>query len=148
MDLRELRLEETDGEKEFEDTRKIVNFLSRLRWSTQANPQGGITWLELFVWFRLHKFEKASSFLKPKSSLQSQMAVFKKRVRNIKRHCVGTGDEWLLDTCYGRGNRLKEAGVANKHAAAQGLPRIPEGDAQRIMEVIQKMRGSVNTKQK
>ena len=59
MDLRELRLEETDGEKEFEDTRKIVNFLSRLIWPTQANPQGGITWLELFVWIRLHKFEKA-----------------------------------------------------------------------------------------
>ena len=87
-----------------------------------------------------------ANFLKPKNSLQSQIAAFKKRVRNIRRHCVGTEDEWLLSTCYGRGNRLKEAGVANKHAAVQGLPRIPEGDAQRIMEVIQKMRGSVNTK--
>ena len=84
--------------------------------------------------------------LMSKVSLQSQIAGIKKHVRIIKRHCVSTEDEWNLNTCYGRCNRLKGAGVANKHAAMQGMPKIPNEDADKIMSVIQQMRGSIGSK--
>ena len=146
LHLRELRRGECDGETEFKESRKVLIFLSRTRWTTNQNQDGGITWLELYIWYRTHKADEDSKILKPKVSLQSQIANFKKHVRNLKKKCLSQGDEWQLSTCYGRCNRLKQAGIANKHAAVKGLPRIPVEDAAKIMQTIQCMRGSVGTK--
>ena len=146
LNLRELRREECKDENEHKDSRQIVNFISHRRWATEKNPHGGITWLEFYILFRLHKPESKTSWLKSKSSLQAQIAAFKKHVRTIETLCLGVEDEWQLNTCYGRCNRLRAAGVENKHAALQGMPRIPPQDADRIMHVIQQMRGSIGTK--
>ena len=146
LHLRLLRDNEGASQKDVEDSMKIFNFLSRTRWTIEPNQQGGVTWLELFVWYKLHHIEKPTTFFAPKDTLQKQMADFKRLTRNVKQYCLSPEDEWHLQTCYGRSNRLRDAGIDNKHAAIRGFPKVPEKDADRIMEHIQRLRGSLNSK--
>ena len=74
-------------------------------------------------------------------SLQTAMKQFKKRVRNVALHCTAKEDEWHFSTCQGRGNRLEELAIANRHVAIKGMPQLSEGDANRVTAAILAMRG-------
>jgi len=98
---------------------KVANFISRIKWDADLNEEGGITWIELFIWYRMHSPAVHTNFIDATKPLQNEITKFKKQVRKINTHCIQEDREWLFQTCYARGNRLKAAAVSNKHAAVQ-----------------------------
>ncbi len=56
-------------------------------------------------------------------------------------------DEWMFDTCYAPGNRLKEAAIENRQAAIKGLPCIDDKDAEAVMRLLIALRGINSKKQ-
>ena len=69
-------------------------------------------------------------------------------VRKIATRCACEEDEWHLQTCYGRANRLKAAAITKKHAAIKGMPRIPQKEAECITQAILDMKGATAKKHK
>ena len=55
--------------------------------------------------------------------------------------CVDEEDEWILSTCYSRTNRLRSAGIANKHAGIQGMPKMDLEEKEAIMRVLMELKG-------
>ena len=78
LHMRRLRKHEVGNDEEHEEATKIVNFLSHTRWAEAKNPEGGITWLELFLLFKLHTPPDRRDPLAQKSFLQQDIANFKK----------------------------------------------------------------------
>ena len=81
--LRLLRENEGAGKEDVEESRNILNFLSKTRWTVERNQEGGITWLELFIWYKLHHIETPTKNVDPKVTLQRKMADFKRHTRNV-----------------------------------------------------------------
>ena len=79
--------------------------------------------------------------------LQTQIAGFKKAVRKIKKHTVKESQEVIIEASYVAKHRLKDAAIENRQAAIKGLPKIEDEDAEKIMKVIQAMRGISKKKQ-
>ena len=142
--IHEAEVEDTEERKQIE---KLVNFLSRTRWARSKDAHGGITWLEFYIWFQMHSKKTEVHPLTPNAFLTEEIAAFKKVVRKINLHCVSQEDEWQLQTCYGRANRLKGVAVKNKHAGIQGLPKISLVEAEEIAKTILEMRGTRSKKQ-
>ena len=55
----------------------MLNFIVRLRWATEKNPEGGITWLELYAWYRMHAERKTPAPFE-KVDLKKEICAFKK----------------------------------------------------------------------
>ena len=85
--------------------------------------------------------------LKKTQMLQPKIAELKKAVRKIKKHAMKMEDEWMFDTCYAPGNRLKEAAIENRQAAIKGLPCIDDKDAEAVMRLLIALRGINSKKQ-
>ena len=66
--------------------------------------EGGLTWLELFIWFSIHSGTDEKTPPAAKSILPSELAKFKASIRRVNLHCVAEKDEWNLQTSYARGN--------------------------------------------
>ena len=141
LHMRRLRNHESGKDDDHEETIKVVNFLSHTRWAKAKKQEGGVTWLELFLFYKLHAPPDRYAPLAPKSFLQSDIANFKRKVRKINLHCVQDPDDWHLKTCHGRANRLKQLAISNKHAGVQGMPEITDKEADAIMRSILAMRG-------
>ena len=77
LQIRELRRQECKDDKEYDESRKVINFLTHTRWTSQQLPQGGITWLELYIWCRMHSPKQPEAPLQGKVPLQKEMAIFK-----------------------------------------------------------------------
>ena len=107
--MRELRKKECKTEKEWKATSKVLNFISHARWSEEEAEVGGITWLELFIWYKMHAPAEETKPLAPKTILQKEIAEFKSHVRRVMTLCVVEEQEWHLQTSYGRASRLKSA---------------------------------------
>ncbi len=54
--------------------------------------------------------------------LQTVGADFKRRGRHARRHCTDELDEWRLQPCYFRGNRLQGLAITNKHGGVKVRP--------------------------
>ena len=52
--VRALRREEVKNNEEWEKANKVLNFITNIGWAEKGNEEGGITWLELYIWFRMH----------------------------------------------------------------------------------------------
>ena len=92
--------------------------------------EGGITWLELYVRYRMHSNEVVEDPLASTKPLMNDIAKFKNLIRRVATYCTDECEEWVLNTSYGKGNRLKKTAIGNKHAAIQGMPRIPNIEAE------------------
>ena len=142
--------DETDLE-ERRQAEKIRCFIDNIRWKSTTEERGGITWIELYIYYILHgggsNIEKAkneSPFAKT-PSLQSAMANFKKRVRFVMKVSVDERDEWHLTTCMNISNRLGALAISSRQASIKGMPAMTEEDSKYITKALLAMRG-VNQK--
>ena len=68
--------------------------------------------------------------------LQKQIAEFKSAARMVRLHSIRVEDEWILNTCYARKNRLLKIAVSNKQAAICGMPVVSAEDAEMLLQTI------------
>ena len=90
--------------------------------------------------------KEAGKFLFKKENLKNQIAKFKKCMRRIAAEWVQEEHEWILDTCYSRANRLKTAGISNKHAGGKGMPKLDKEERVLIMQTLMSLRGKGTAK--
>ena len=55
----------------------------------------------------MHSKEVVEDRLASTKPLMNGIAKFKSLIRRVAIYCTFEGEEWVLITCYGRGNRLK-----------------------------------------
>ena len=79
LHMRRLRKHEIGKDEEHEEATQIVNFLSHTRWAKAKKQEGGITWLELFLLFKLHTPPDRHAPMAPKMLLQNDIAIEKNR---------------------------------------------------------------------
>ena len=68
--------------------------------------------------------------------------------RTVAADYISEDQEWIIGTCYSRQNRLKSAGVTNKHAGIKGMPHLSQQEGEEMIKVILAMKGKTSTKQK
>ena len=143
------RRREHGDEKGWEYAVKVANFIRKTRWCKEgeSNENPGITWLELFVLFKMHD-QKIPENVTKKDCINNQLAFSKKICRMVAADCISEDYEWIFGTCYNRQNRLKCAGVANKHAGIKGMPHITQREGEEMMKVILAIKGKASGKQK
>ena len=146
--MRRIREEEAGSRSERREVQSIANFISQIEWAKEAGEGRGITWLELYIWFRMHSPKIDVDPLGPTKPLLNDITVFKRRVRRVATYCINEEQEWVLNTSHARENRLKEAAIGNKHAAIQGMPNISKDEAKHIMNTILEMKGARTKKQR
>ena len=61
-------------------------------------------------------------------------------------HCLTLTDEWHLDTCTPKANRLKGLAILNKHAAVKGISDVCDKDAELITKAVMTMKGGGGTR--
>ena len=144
--MRRMRSQDVGGEIERAAAQRIQNFISKIQWVDEKREEGGITWLELYIWYFIHKGPEEDMLLEPKDILQKEMAKFKQAIRAITSNTVDQDEEWQLQTCYARKNRLSGIAISNKHAAIQGIPYINEEDAKKITAALLAMKGASKKK--
>ena len=83
-----------------------------------------------------------------KETLLTKLANFKKTCRRFAADCTHEEQEWVLDTCYSRINRLSAAGVANKHAGVKGMQALGEDEKDLTMMTMLELKGKGSKKQK
>ena len=140
--MRKMRSQDVGGEAERAEAQKIQNFISKIQWVDEKREEGGITWLELYILYFIHKGPEKDLLLEPKDISQKEMAKFKQVVRTITCNTVDQDQEWQLQTRYARENRLSGVAISNKHAAIQGLPYMNEEDAKKITAALLAMKGA------
>ena len=149
--LRRPRRQDYANEDEWKEAARACNYLTHTRWNKgKEETEAGIpgtTWLELYIHYKLHDAKKVDKhFLAKKKNLQSEIACLKKCFRKIATECIDEGQEWILQTCYSRRNRLMQAGITNKHAGAKGMPVLTQIERDMVMEVIAELRGKGSKK--
>ena len=93
------------GEKELRYVQGVQSVITNLAWKKQEAEQGGITWIELYAIYMMHggaEIDKQASEADPlrrPTLMETQLAEFKKAVREIKKHAVQESSEWHMDTC-------------------------------------------------
>ena len=141
LHLRKLRRQECQSEDQWLQDNRTLNFLSHTRWAVTEQAEGGLTWLELFIWYTMHSGPDEKTPLDAKRILPAELANFKASIRRVNLHCVAERDEWNLQTSYARGNRLHKVAVSNKHATLRGSPKIDPKEAEAITRAMLAMRG-------
>ena len=81
--IRKIRKREADDDEDEAQIAKVLSFISRLRWTTEKSQEGGITWLEIYAWYRMHSERKPPAPLARKVVLLEESSAIKKRVRKI-----------------------------------------------------------------
>ena len=86
LHLRKLREKgcQSDGQW-LQDNRTLI-FLSHTRWAETEQADGGVTWLELYIWFIMHSGTDEETPLAAKSVLPAELASFKASVRRVNLH--------------------------------------------------------------
>ena len=102
LKMRKMRSQDVGGEAERAEAQKIQNFISKIQWVHEKREEGGITWLELYIWNFIHKGPEKDLLLEPKDIFQKETAKFKQVVRTITCNTVDQDQEWQLQTCYAR----------------------------------------------
>ena len=143
--LRSIREGECSSREEKREIQAITNSISHIRWRSEMK---GVTWLELYVWYRMQSPRFEVDPLATSKPLLNEIALFKSRVRKVATYRIKDEQEWVLSTCYRRQNRRKNAAVSNKHAAIQGMPNIPKEEAGHMLRVILEMKGAQTKKHK
>ena len=140
-------------EEEWTYVKGVQEVLRSVEWKKTEDEEGGITWIELYALYTIHKgraiekkLDEEDPMRKPQM-MQMQLAAFREAVRKIKKHSIRESEEWQFDTSYAPKNRLKKAAVENKQAAVKGLPCLNEEDAVKIMRMILALRGVNRKKQ-
>ena len=116
------------SEKEHAYTRGVQGFLGKLKWKSEENKEGGITWIELYALYSIHggsrdeEERKRADPLNNPPMLQAQVAEFKKAVRKIRKLTVSLMQERQLETSAVMRNRLSKAAFNNRQAAIKGIP--------------------------
>ena len=146
--MRYARMGECSTHKEYEDLKLIANFVSNIEWSTEWKEEGGITWIEFYLLYRIHSKKIEIDPLASDKPLLSDITTFKSRIRRVSTYCMKEEEEWVVSTSYSRENRLKKVAVDNKHAAIQGMPKIKACEAESILKMILTMKGATSKKQK
>ena len=122
--INNVRTEDGRSTEAIEERRQVRTFLVNLPWRTTDNEEeGGITWVELYILYRLHGWNfdsESESFLTEKTPLKNMLRGFKHHVRWLAVHAVDTDQEWILHTSKTRANRLKTLGITNKHDCIKG----------------------------
>ena len=94
LDIRGIRHSDSGGPKQHERITKMRNFLSHTRWVTSQEDARGITWLELFVWYRMHDAAEGDREpLGPKELVEKELAVFKEAARQLTTKCLSVNQE-------------------------------------------------------
>ena len=134
------------NDEEFEEWKSIRKALSYTCWRTEPEGTGkaGISWLELFIWFKLHSPRSqrvtGKALLIPKPPLQKELAKFKAATRRVVTYCCNDEDEKAFKACRSSENRLAGLAIDNKHACIQGMPHIGDEDAVAIAQAILKFK--------
>ena len=122
-----------------------------MEWREKPSEEGGITWLELYVWYTMHGgklvgIDEEGDKLRNRNTLHNEITVFKKVVRRMSLQCTPDDDEWHFETSYARANRLKPFAIQNKHPGIKGMPRMEEQEAERIAKAILALKGITKKK--
>ena len=80
----------------------IATFISHINWTSEIKEEGGVVWLELYVWYRMHSPKVEVDPLAISKPLLNDITLFKSRVREIVVYCIREELERVLSTCYGR----------------------------------------------
>ena len=70
------------------ETQGIANFISQVDWAKNVSEGEGITWLELYIWFRMRSPKIDVDPLATSKPLLNDIAVFKSRVMKVATHCI------------------------------------------------------------
>ena len=73
----------------------VSNFIAQVEWTTNLEEEGGITWLELYIWYRMHSKAPVGDPLATTKPLMSDIAKFKSTIRKIATHCIDEGEELI-----------------------------------------------------
>ena len=103
--VRRIGEEEGGSRSEMRETQSIANFISQIEWAKEVGEGGGITWLELYIWFRMRSPKIDEDPLATSKALLHDITVFKSRVRRVATFCINEEQEWVLDTSYARERR-------------------------------------------
>ena len=74
-------------------------------------------------------------------SLQTAIKQFKRRTRKVAMRCTQKEEDWHLQTCEGRRNRMEELAISNKHAGVRGIPQLDEEQSKTVTSAVFAMRG-------
>ena len=148
LDIRKVQEKDVKEEKEREETEKVRCFLTYIEWQQEQRVQGGITWLEMYILYTLHGGKVTANPMAKTLSLQTAIKQFKTRARKVAQHCIAKEDEWQLQPCEARKNRMEALAICNKHAGIKGMPRLNDQEAKRVTAAVLAMRGVNQKKQK
>ena len=79
LEIRPPRRALSKDEHQHDEMKSIRNFLAHTRWHhvSEHEDKSGITWLELFLWYRMHSprpmRKKGGELLEPKPTLQKEI---------------------------------------------------------------------------
>ena len=150
LKINRIRKEDCQSEKAADERMQVRTFLNNLSWKrTEDEEEGGITWVELYILFRLHGWNDDSegeNFLTERGKLKSMLKSFKQQVRWLAVHAVAVDQEWTLQTSKTRANRLRPLGVTNKHACIKGIPVLSDEQAKMIAKCILVLKNHLKTK--
>ena len=104
------------------------------------------------MWYAMHEEKparaKGKKLLEPKVTLLRTISEFKAAVRKVMVFCCDTKDEHLFRACPSRQNRLIDLAIGNKQVAIQGMPCIPEDEAETIVADILSFKGMCSKNKK
>ena len=89
--MRYARRGECSTQREYEDLKLITYFISNVEWSTEWKEEGGITWIELYLLYRIHSRKIDVDPLASDKPLLNDIANFKSNIRRVSTFCIKGG---------------------------------------------------------
>ena len=72
----------------------LANCLAQIEWSSHLEEAGGITWVELYIWYRMHSPPVKADLLATAKPLLSEITISKKDVREVSTCCINEEQAW------------------------------------------------------
>lgn len=148
--VRHVRVADSAAPAERKEMASIRNVYTHARGCSTEEALGGITWIELYIWYHAHRNDGGDSVSRrvaPGSvgehNLLKQLANFKSCFRKVVEHCVHEDDVDFFAAAKTPNNRLRPLAVRNKMAAIKGKPLVGGDDVALISEAILNIKGVV-----
>ena len=91
--LRYARRGECSTDDKCRQLKAIANFISHIEWTTDWKEEGGVSWLELYIWYRMHSPKTEEDPLASTKPLMNDIATYKGRIRKVATYCIDDGEE-------------------------------------------------------
>ena len=152
LSMRNLTTQDRLNFADFNELKKVRNYLAKLDFNLRASGGPGITWVELYCHYRIHaEPEKPTAcwetgVMHQKKNMLARIGRFKKAVGYLNKNVIDEDQSIYLQAASGPTNRLMTFAVKNKHAAVRGQPQIDYVDKQLIAKAFVRMKGITDNK--